>query len=240
MPVSTAEIVVLVAVAAAVALAAALRCRMRAGARRRRVERALHELRRPLQALSLALPGSATAARGHLDRAIEALAGLDAELDGAEVGSRVELVEPERVVSAAVARWRPVAARAGRRLELRWRANGSRVRCDRAAIAAALDNLIGNALEHGAGPIEVEGVVRRGRLRLFVVDGGPALPTAPRPIAGRRPRLAGSARRWRADPRHGHGLRLVAEFASEHGGRFAACRHGAGACAVIELPLAER
>ena len=40
------------------------------------------------------------------------------------------------------------------------------------------------------------------------------------------------------DVRRGHGLKLVADVALECGGRFAACRHDAGATAVLELPLA--
>jgi hypothetical protein len=33
-------------------------------------------------------------------------------------------------------------------------------------------------------------------------------------------------------------LRIVAEVAAAHGGRFAACAHERGASAVLELPLA--
>lgn len=230
--------------------------RARVGRRRERVNRALHELRRPLAALALALPAGSAAAVGHLERAIEALEVLDAELNGGRRAGRPSVVEPERIATDAVARWRPVAERGRREIALRWRANGSRVRCDPAAIARALDNLIGNALEHGTGPISVEGSVRGGHLRLFVVDGvtsverpadpamrgtpGRSLVTVPSSGPGSGWRLSGSKHRRLADPRRGHGLRLVAEFAAEHGGRFAACRHGSGACAVIELPLAER
>jgi signal transduction histidine kinase len=213
----------------------------RAGRRRERVNRALHELRRPLAALALAMPADSAPATGHLERAISALEQLDAELNGGRRAGGPSIVEPERIAADAVARWRPLAERAGRTIELRWRANGSRVRCDPAAVDRALDNLIGNALEHGAGPISVEGAIRASRLRVFVVDGaGSGPPSAPAPPRVGQRRLPGSSRRWGRDPRRGHGLRLVAEFAAEHGGRFAACRHGNGACAVIELPLAER
>jgi signal transduction histidine kinase len=210
--------------------------RTRAGRRRERVNRALHELRRPLAAAALAMPAGSAPAKGHLERAIEALEQLDAELNGGRRPACPSVVEPERIAADAVARWHPLAERAGRTIELRWRAKGSRVRCAPAAVAGAFDNLIGNALEHGGGPISVEGAVRGARLRVFVVDGaGSATP----PAIGQR-RWPGSARHRDRDPRRGHGLRLVAEFAAEHGGRFAACRHGNGACAVIELPLAER
>jgi signal transduction histidine kinase len=215
--------------------------RARAGRRRERVNRALHEVRRPLAALALAMPAGSAPATDHLERAISALEQLDAELNGGRRTGGPCIVEPERIAADAVARWRPLAERARRTIELRWRANGSRVRCDPAAVDRALDNLIGNALEHGAGPISVEGAVRASRLRVFVVDGaGSAPPSAPAPPPVGQRRLPGSSRRWGRDPRRGHGLRLVAEFAAENGGRFAACRHGNGACAVIELPLAER
>ena len=47
-----------------------------------------------------------------------------------------------------------------------------------------------------------------------------------------------------ADPNPPSGWRrlydiIVAEIAADHGGRFAACAHGGGAKAVIELPVAE-
>jgi signal transduction histidine kinase len=226
---------------APIAATVGLLSRTRAGRRRERVNRALHELRRPLAAAALAMPAGSAPAKGHLERAIEALEQLDAELNGDRRAAFPRPVEPERIAAEAVARWRPLVERAGRAIELRWRAHGSRVQCDPGAVARALDNLIGNALEHGGGPISVEGVVRARRLRLFVVDGvGPGADERPGVLA-----IAGSAgrsmsSRRRGDPRRGHGLRLVAEFAAEHGGRFAACRHGNGACAVIELPLAER
>jgi hypothetical protein len=58
--------------------------------------------------------------------------------------------------------------------------------------------------------------------------------------APRSQRRGVSSARAGRDPRHGHGLGVVAEVAAEHGGRFAACRDDSGACAVIELPLADR
>jgi signal transduction histidine kinase len=203
--------------------------RVRSSRRRTRLNRAMHELRRPLQALMLG--GSA---RAHVDLAVEALADLDREINGGAPAPPMR-VEARGIAEDAIERWRVVAARSGRRLELAWSANGSQVICRPGAIASALDNLIVNALEHGAGPIRLEAGVASGRLRLRVSDGGGA---APRVAAEARPdhRLAASRRR---DPRRGHGLRVVARIAAEHGGRFVACRHAAGASAVIELPLAE-
>jgi signal transduction histidine kinase len=198
--------------------------RLRTGRRRSRLNTALHELRRPLQALVLGGPR-----RSQLELAVAALADLDREINGGEPAAAMP-VAVQRLAEDAVERWRAVAARAGRGIELTGSANGSRVVCRPAAIARALDNLIANALEHGIGPIRVEARVAAGRLRLRVVDGAGAGTAA---VPGERIRAR------RRDPRRGHGLRAVAQIATEHGGRFAACRHAGGASAVIELPLAD-
>lgn len=202
----------------------------RARARRQRdqLNRSLHELRRPLQALTLSWPQPAVAGGDHLDLALRALAELDRQVNNspAPPPRRPELVEAQALAADAVRRWRGPAAVHGREIDLSWGAGGSQLLCDRPAVARALDNLIANALEHGSGSIRVQGSVRRDRLRLSVADGrDPARPTrAPLP----RSRLE----------RRGQGLRIVAQIAADHGGRFAACAHGGGARAVIELPLA--
>lgn len=223
---------------AAVAAPFALTCasvvvagRLRSGRRRERLNRALHELRRPLQALALAASRPAGAGRAdHLALALHALDGLDHEINGGAAERDLRPVDVLELVEQALARWRPLAARSGRRIELRWSANGSRVVGAAAAIAQALDNLIANALEHGSGPVRVEATARAGRLRLMVADGlagdtRPAFPAGNGVLPRRR------------DPRRGHGLRIVADVAARHGGRFAACRHGGGVTAVVELPL---
>jgi signal transduction histidine kinase len=203
-------------------LAASFAClaaagRIESGRRRRRLNAAMHELRRPLQALALTGGGEP---EGQLDRAIDALADLDREINGGQPPTR-RPVETRVLAEQAVARWRGPAQRRGRSLSLAWQAGRCVVECDPAAISRALDNLIANALEHGGGPVRVEGFRRPGRVRLHVVDGG-----------GRDD----SPRRAR-DSRRGHGLRVVAEVVAAHGGRFAACRHERGADAVIELPV---
>ncbi len=166
---------------------------------------------------------------GQLERAIEALAGLDRELNGGSAPPRLR-VESRALARQAVARWREPALRSGRTVELAWRSGACPVDCDPAAISRALDNLIANSLEHGAGRVTVEGIRGADCVRVAVTDQGRGLPPGPE---FRLHRANG-----RADPRRGHGLRLVAAVAAEHGGRFAACRHEAGACAMLELPLA--
>jgi signal transduction histidine kinase len=195
--------------------------RIRASRRRERLNRALHELRRPLQALALArAPGKGSA--GELDLALAAIADLDREINGRVAEPPKLVVDTRRLVEDAVGRWRGIAVRSGRGLELSWSANGSQVHGRPLALARALDNLIANALEHGAGTIRVVATARRGRLRVAVTN----------PASSN-----GGANGRRADPRRGHGLRIVADVAARHGGRFAACRHDGGVTAVIELPL---
>jgi signal transduction histidine kinase len=213
--------------------------RVRAGRRRERLNRALHELRRPLQALALggrAPSAPAGGGRDQLDLAIAALDELDLAVNGGLPERRVWTVDARTLAEEAVGRWRQAAALAGRRLELRWGAGGSRVVCEPAAIARALDNLLANALEHGRGPVRLDATLRTGRLRLLVSDGVDAGAT---PALAGYPRRRGDGPRRTRDPRRGHGLRVVADVAAAHGGRFASCRHEAGACAVLELPLAD-
>jgi signal transduction histidine kinase len=207
--------------------------------RRRRLNQGLHELRRPLQALVLAASGAdrpPPGQDGQLEQALDALAALDREVNGG-AASRRRTVDARTLVEHAVARWRDQAALARRPLRLSWRANGSTVVCDPAAIGRALDNLIVNSLEHGRGTITVEAAVRARRLRLVVADGGETRIPARAPLQVGARRVLGRRRR---DPRRGHGLRVVAEVAAAHGGRFASCRDAGGATAVLEIPLASR
>ncbi len=223
----------------ALACAAVVAERARVRQRRELINRALHELRRPLQALVLqAEPASGrNGGRGHLDQALAALEAVDREVNGAPAARRLRRVDGHSLAAEAVGRWRGPAAIHGRWIELAWHASPAVVMCDEAAISRALDNLIANALEHGRGPIRVDGTRRDDRLRLTVADGadaGAGEPAAPVPVAARPP----VAHRHQAGGRRGRGLRIVAEVAAEHGGRFAACAHARGASAVLELPLA--
>ena len=110
---------------------AADRVRMRR--RRQLLNRSLHELRRPLQALVLQArsgPGIGDGRRGQLDLALEALAGLDRQVNGGPEPPRSELVEAGSLAREAVARWRAAVALAGRRIEFAWgaRERGAAVR----------------------------------------------------------------------------------------------------------------
>jgi signal transduction histidine kinase len=192
--------------------------------RRTALNRSLHELRRPLQAMTLA---EAADGRGQLERAIDALALLDREINGGSPPGR-RRVDARALTKQAADRWRGPAMRGGQTVGFGWRGGPSELICDPDAISRALDNLIANAIEHGSGPIRIEGSGRPGFVRLHVANQPGLGWPAPEPLARRRGR----------DPRRGHGLGLVSAVAAEHGGRFAACRHRGGSTAVLELPLA--
>lgn len=211
--------------------AAALATVFRNGRRRAAINEALHELRRPLQALALVgppagLPGSEAVA-GSVRLAAAALERLDREVNGGPLRRpSPRRVRFESVLRAAVGRWRPRVAIEGGSLELRWRAGEAAVEGDREALESALDNLIVNAIEHGGSPIVVEGRRVGRRLRIAVTDAGRA------PAAARRRRLR--------DRRRGHGLAVVRRVASDHGGSFVLVRGARGATAVLDLPLHDR
>jgi signal transduction histidine kinase len=212
---------------------------LRAGRRRAVLNEALHELRRPLQALALAgAPGpspSAGALQSSVELAAAALERLDREINGGAPEPRRELISARPLVESAVARWRARASLGGGSLTLRWEAGDARVEASRPGLAQALDNLIVNAIEHGGPEIAVEARLRRGRLRVAVADSG----RAARPRS-RRESPAEAIARLSGRRRHGHGLVVVRRVAATHGGRFALRRSERGSLAVLELPLAER
>lgn len=197
---------------------------------KRRLNRAIHELRRPLQALTLLEdgagppPGSPPAAgrRGLLELVSEAVADLDRTVNG---GKRPRAVRPfccRELLLASLERWRPAAAGAGG-FKVFWDAGPALVEGDPVEMAQAFDNLIANALEHGGPPLVITGAQVAGRLRLTVANGHAA------------DRSVGRA----GDPRHGHGTAVISAVASAHNGRFALCRTGGGCVAALELPLAD-
>jgi signal transduction histidine kinase len=200
--------------------------------RRCAIEAALHELRRPLQALALgAGAGASTNANGNsngdgpppLELAICALADLDRAVNGAERTSETRrLLRLRPLVQGCVERWMPAAEISGCELDLEWRAGSAAVVADPRRLAQALDNLVANALEHGSPPVVVRAVVFERGVRVAVSDSGGAASDVPRGRHGRR---------------H-NGLRIVAAIAADCGGRFALERGPDGTVAVLELPLA--
>jgi signal transduction histidine kinase len=209
---------------------------LRAGRRRSALNQALHELRRPLQAVALAV-GPRLAASGGREDAMElaaaALERLDQEINGGPPPAW-GAIDGNALVQSAVGRWQARAKLAGGSLELRWNAGRVILRGDRWALAQALDNLIVNAIEHGGPTIVVAARLREGRLRIAVVDSGRA--NRPR---RRRNNPAEVVARVSGRNRHGHGLEVVRRVASGHGGHFALRRAEPGSLAVLELPVAE-
>lgn len=193
---------------------------------RRRIEslnRALHELRRPLHRLALA-PGD-PATLGELRCALE---DLDGAINGVPSRRRPVPVALRPLCEAAVRHAGEACPGAAPRPTLRWSAGEATVEGDPPKLSRVLENLLSNALEHGRPPLEVVGLVRSGRLRILIRDGGP------RPPEGETRGVPAGR-----DPRRGHGLAIVREVAAEHGGRFVLRSSPAGTVAALDLPLAE-
>jgi signal transduction histidine kinase len=210
---------------------------LRAGRRRSALNEALHELRRPLQAVALAagpqLQGSAGVGEP-IELAAAALERLDREINGGPLAPTVGSIDAAALARSAVARWQARVRIAEGSLELRWNAGEALVSGDRSALAQALDNLIVNAIEHGGPTIVVAGRLFEGRLRIAIVDSGRAI----RPRSRRHSPAQVMTRLSGRHPR-GHGLGVVRRVAADHDGRFAFRQSERGSLAVLELPLAE-
>src|SRR5215218_9203684 len=99
--------------------------RVREARRRTALNRALHELRRPLQALVLS-SGPSRGPGAHAIRvAIAALGDLDREINGGRRRFAPRPLACRGPVESAVERWRGLAATARRSLVLRWRAGSA-------------------------------------------------------------------------------------------------------------------
>jgi len=205
----------------------------REGRRRASLNEAMHELRRPLQVLTLSLPSEqeeAGACDSSLRMATVALDRLDREINGGAVEKSRESIAIEPLLRNVVNRWKQVATLSGRALRLRHSAGDCTVLGSGFELEQALDNLIKNALEHGGGALTVDAREIRGRIRLAVFDDCPLRPARRANRADLRGRLSGRAR-------HGHGLRVVARIARSHGGNFDLRRAGGRTEARLELPL---
>ncbi len=207
-----------------------------AGRRRTALNEALHELRRPLQALALAAPpaqrGETSAIVGSVQMAATALERLEREINGESLGSARAPIAVRPLLDSAVARWGARAALAGGSLALRWQAGEATVEGDRCEVAQALDNLIVNAIEHGGPEIIVEARLHPGGLCLAVLDSG----RGSRPDSRRESPAELIARLSGRRP-HGHGLRVVRRTAAAHGGEFRLRVTERGTEAALELPL---
>lgn len=205
----------------------------REGRRRSALNEAVHELRRPLQAIALstASTGRAGALESSLRMAAAAIEQLEGEINGRPSLGRADLVSLRPLVESAVERWQVRASLERRVLNLKWEAGDPRLRADAVQLGQVLDNLISNGLDHGSGEVAIEAKQDGCVLRLVVVNRKQARPARPR--RGTRGLAAGISGRHR----HGHGLRIVRRAAARQGGSFR-LRHRRDICeALLELPL---
>lgn len=227
MAVELAEVAAGLPMAASLALAGGITS-FREGRRRSALNAAMHELRRPLQVLALALPDHFPgdgAVDSSLRLAADALDRLDREVNGTGAIVAAEPLSPRPLLEEAVLRWKNQAAALGGSLVFRWKAADAAVSVNPIDLAQAVDNLISNAIEHGGGTVTVEARTVSSRLVIAVRDSGTRSGGDPLP------------RRRSTSGRRGHGLRLVTRFASAHGGSFDLRRRDSGTVATIRLPL---
>lgn len=230
MTVELAEIAAGLPLAASFALAGGINT-LREGRRRTALNEAMHELRRPLQTLSLALPTDPAreeAVNSSLRLAAAALDRLDREINGDSPNFEVACVPVKSLLEEAVQRWGPRVAMAGGGIRLRWLSDEQWVEGDRIELVQAVDNLISNAIDHGGGSVTIEGRRDGTWLLISICDFGTKASGMRHPR--RRPRRASRSR-------HGHGLRVVARVARTHGGSFGLRWTERGAEARLRLPL---
>ena len=200
---------------------------------------ACHELRGALGAMGLALSrmddagglGSrqetVEALHAQQCRALVATEDLEALLTGgaASAAEARSFVDVEALVRRCVRSWAAVHGRW--RVVLDWRAGHAAVLGQPGRLGQALDNLIANALEHGAGRVTVVGRVTSGAVTVSVLDLGDGLRHA---LNDHRPASPRS--------RRGHGLAIVRRAIEDHGGDMRLVHESKGTGVQISLPLA--
>ncbi|MDQ2622285.1 MAG: ATP-binding protein [Actinomycetota bacterium] len=189
------------------------------------LNRSIHEIRRPLQALALDGP------RPSVAQAIRAVGDLDHQLNGgAPPVSRPELVACRLMVDACVRRWRSRAHLAGAEIELRWVGPDALVRGDGIVLAGAIENLVVNAIEHGGPQIRISAMTIGRWVRIEVADSGRSSRPEERQDS---PAQVMAQQRGRS---RGHGLRVAERTVLDHGGRFEPEFDDDGSKVTIALP----
>lgn len=202
-----------------------------------RVVRACHELRGPLQNVLLGLGADpdrssvggplAGALAVELTRAARAVDDLAGVATGTRRRDERHPIALLPLVRDLVAVHDVVARTRGRRVVLATPDADVRVLGDRARLAQAVGNLVGNAVEHGSGTVRV-GVVRvDGAVRIEVFDEGRGLRVPVEDLLRRRVR-----------GHRGRGMRIVADALAAHGGRLWSASGTAGSRMIAELPPA--
>src|SRR3954447_9226298 len=144
MTVELAQVAAGLPVAASFALAGGITS-FREGRRRAALNEAMHELRRPLQVLSLSLPDSShhtSQVDSSLELATTALERLDREINGAALEKVVTEVSVNALIDEAVQRWKGPVTHSGGSLKREWNGPETYVEGDRFDLAQALDNLL--------------------------------------------------------------------------------------------------
>jgi len=210
----------------------------RGGRRRTALNRAMHELRRPLQSLFLSVQVNSAQAGPALPSSLAlvnaALADLDREIN--RFSGNATSATPDAsclaLVRAATARWAHRAEIAGGSVDLRWRAGSDFRIAAPERVAQALDNLIDNAIEHGGGRVKIDVSRSERGVRLAVCDRGAGPDAETKSPTSVLARLTGRRRR-------GHGLSVVRDVAAALGGRFILRPSPWGTRAVLEVPVTE-
>ena len=200
-----------------------------------------HQLRTPLTAMILRLDELATledpaAAREEIDATLRVADRLEKTVtDLLELARAGDLGRPRDVDLAELARrhagdWRPVFARAGRTLRVEVEPSLP-ARVSPGGVAQALDVLLENALNHGAGTTRLQAQLDDGRSRLAVEDEGAGVPEPlERSIFDRDVSTAGST---------GLGLPLARALVEADGGRLLLARPRPARFEIV-LPRARR
>jgi len=206
-----------------------------------------HELRNPVSVLSGSatllvqhwdeldggdrdeLVSSITATSQRLERLLTDLLTAS-RLESDAIALRPERVEVGTLLASSVAAARTGTSVADVRLDAE---PGLTVSGDPGRLAQAVDNLIANALRHGAAPVWVAARMEGSRVLVTVSDSGHGVPDE------LRPRLFQRFAAGRRNGGTGLGLFIVRELARAHGGdAWYEPGAGGGACFGLSLPAA--
>ncbi|MFG6083683.1 sensor histidine kinase [Paracoccus litorisediminis] len=217
-----------------------------AGAQRRFLDDASHQLRTPISVLRMQLDHALQTAdpadreetlramRGVIERSARTTAQMLAlaRADATAIGQAGDQVDPARILSE-VARLHLQGARRKRLvLDLDLPETPLTVPAHETLIYEALSNLLDNAIRHSpmGGTIQLSLTVQDGSIRFGITDEGPGMSAEG---------LARLGERFRSDGGHGLGLALVQSVARAHGGRvIAQNRDGAGLDVQLEISRA--
>jgi signal transduction histidine kinase len=200
-----------------------------------------HEIRNPIAAMRLKAENAQASddarRRKALDAILEQIGRLDRLVEQLLTASHRQTPNHSKVnlpdfMASVVAAYSERTAPRG--VQLKAETDIATASIDREMIARALDNLIGNAIQHvpGGGQILVTADRKEGCLQFTVSDTGPGVPLELRDTLF-EPFVTG-----RADGT-GLGLSIVREVVESHGGHVELAPSATGACFVISLPVTE-